>query len=362
MRQMAPILGLLFLVACASAGNPSSAGDTRDFLSGDQLRATGAPTVEEAVHELRPAWLMAGRKSVSVNRGARRIEVCSGTRLVYIDGERARQTLQQISVLRVAGVRFIRPGGMRPDRDRSCPSHVAINVTTAPVEVTTASTEAYDKYTEAWRLAVEDDDRRGSVARLREALALDPGFAMAWRLLAVNFNAQGRVGESRHALQQALEYSSHASATEQLHIAAVHAQYSDYNLQESIRLYGELLARSPNDSLAHYNRALALRWLGAYGDALLHLDRVRELSPQGMSRPAARVWFRTLVSLGRIEEAETFLPNLREVDRRVGASKATCNAPRMPRRNSTIDGPCVSSTLRASIRPLSFRTEATVVA
>ncbi len=131
MRQMAPILGLLFFVACAAAGTPSAAGDTRDFLSGDQLRATGAATVEEAVRELRPAWLMAGREDVSVNpRGARRIEVCSGNRLVYIDGKRARQTLQQISVLRVAEVRFIRPGGMRPDGDRSCRTLAAINVTT----------------------------------------------------------------------------------------------------------------------------------------------------------------------------------------------------------------------------------------
>ncbi len=128
MRQMAPILALLFLVACASAGDPSSAGDTRDFLSGDQLRATGASTVEKAVRELRPAWLRAGRESVSVTRGA--IEVCKATRLIYIDGERARQTLQQISVLRVAEVRFIRPGGMRPDRDRSCRDLAAINVTT----------------------------------------------------------------------------------------------------------------------------------------------------------------------------------------------------------------------------------------
>ncbi len=131
MRQMAPILALLFLVACAAAGNPSAADDTRDFLSGDQLRATGASTVEEAVYELRPAWLRAGRESVSVNpRGTRRIEICKVTRLVYIDGKRARQTLQQISVLRVAEVRFIRPGGMRPDGDRSCRSAAAINVTT----------------------------------------------------------------------------------------------------------------------------------------------------------------------------------------------------------------------------------------
>ena len=128
MRQMAPILALLFLVACAAAGNPSAADDTRDFLSGDQLRATGATTVEIAVRELRPAWLRAGRETRTVTVG--RIEVCKGTTLVYIDGRRARQTLQQISVLRVAVVRFIRPGGMRPDGDRSCRSAAAINVTT----------------------------------------------------------------------------------------------------------------------------------------------------------------------------------------------------------------------------------------
>ena len=128
MRQMAPILALLFLVACAAAGNPSAADDTRDFLSGDQLRATGATTVEIAVRELRPAWLRAGRETRTVTVG--RIEVCKGTTLVYIDGRRARQTLQQISVLRVAVVRFIRPGGMRPDGDRSCRVAAAINVTT----------------------------------------------------------------------------------------------------------------------------------------------------------------------------------------------------------------------------------------
>ena len=141
MRQMAPIFGLLFLVACASGGggggggesggNPSSADDTRNFLSGDQLRATGERTVEEAIYQLKPAWLSAGRERVTVNpRGARRIEVCTGTTLVYIDGRRTRQTLQQILVVRVAGVRFIRPGGMRPDRDQTCPSHAAIDVTT----------------------------------------------------------------------------------------------------------------------------------------------------------------------------------------------------------------------------------------
>ena len=129
MRRMAPILGFLFLVACAAAGNPSSDdGDRPDFLSGDQLRATGARTVEIAVRELRPTWLMAGRESTTATGGG--IEVCKGTTLVYIDRRRARQTLQQISVSRVAEVRFIRPGGMRPDGDRSCRTLAAINVTT----------------------------------------------------------------------------------------------------------------------------------------------------------------------------------------------------------------------------------------
>jgi hypothetical protein len=43
----------------------------------------------------------------------------------------------------------------------------------------------------------------------------------------------------------------------------------------------------------------------------------------------------------------------------VPSSKATWIVPGIPRRDSTIAGPCVSSTLRASTRPLSSRTEIT---
>ena len=50
--------------------------------------------------------------------------------MVQIEGKRARQTRQQMSVWRVAEVRVIRPGGMRRDGDRSCRVAAAINVTT----------------------------------------------------------------------------------------------------------------------------------------------------------------------------------------------------------------------------------------
>ena len=46
----------------------------------------------------------------------------------------------------------------------------------------------------------------------------------------------------------------------------------------------------------------------------------------------------------------------------VPSSKVTCTAPRIPRTNSVMAPPSVGSTLRAITRPLSSRTEATVVA
>ncbi len=74
----------------------------------------------------------------------------------------------------------------------------------APVEVTTTSTEAYEKYTEAWRLVVESGDRRVIIAPLREALALDPEFAMAWRLLAVTLLALRDSSQAEEAMEHAV--------------------------------------------------------------------------------------------------------------------------------------------------------------
>ncbi len=128
MRPWAVIWGLFLLSACA-VGSASSGGDTRDVLSGDQLRATGESSVEAAIRELRPDWYMQGRETTSVNReGA--IEVCRGNLLIYVDGEPSRRGLAQVTLSRVLEVRFIRPGRMRPDGNRSCRDLAAIDVIT----------------------------------------------------------------------------------------------------------------------------------------------------------------------------------------------------------------------------------------
>jgi hypothetical protein len=126
MRRFFPILGLSLLAACATAGRSSGDPNT---VTGDQLRATGATNVEAAIRELRPQWLESGRESASVDRN-NAIQVCRGTLRIYVNGEPARRGMNQVALSRVAEVRYIRPGAMRPDGDRRCRSQAAIDIRT----------------------------------------------------------------------------------------------------------------------------------------------------------------------------------------------------------------------------------------
>ncbi len=69
-------------------------------------------------------------------------------------------------------------------RERIGESLTTIRANSALEQVTTGSLEALQKYTAALRL--EENDRvEEAIPLLEEAVALDSGFAMAWRKLAV---------------------------------------------------------------------------------------------------------------------------------------------------------------------------------
>ena len=120
-------LGLSLVTACASAGNQRPGGDPSELLSGQQLRASSATSLEDAIQELRPRWLT-NRDNVRPTRDGG-IEVCKGI-LVFIDGRRARRTLVQIPMSGIAEVRYTRPRRVRPDGSEVCPSLAAVNVIT----------------------------------------------------------------------------------------------------------------------------------------------------------------------------------------------------------------------------------------
>ncbi len=134
-------------------------------------------------------------------------------------------------------------------------------------QVTTGSLEALRKYTEGVR-AEDGGDVESAIFLLTEATALDTGFAMAYRKLAV---VLGNSGASREqvvaATRKAFEHRDRLPEVERyLAIAYFHSDV-DYDPSRVMSAYRSVLERDPENTTALNNLALALnlarRWVEA---------------------------------------------------------------------------------------------------
>jgi tetratricopeptide (TPR) repeat protein len=86
--------------------------------------------------------------------------------------------------------------------------------------ITTSSIEAYKYYLEG-RLSLVNGRAMEAMESLEMAVAIDPEFAMAYRVLATCYRSlHGHEDEAEEALSRAFELSHHASLRERLHIQA----------------------------------------------------------------------------------------------------------------------------------------------
>ena len=120
-------------------------------------------------------------------------------------------------------------------------------------EVTTSSLEALRKYSQALR-AENAGDRRGTIARLEEAVAADTGFAMAWRKLGVAlFNEGERQSQAAEAVTRAFRLRERLTFRERK--LTENSYYSDVvgDLDSAAAALGSILAEYPSDSWAFNN-------------------------------------------------------------------------------------------------------------
>lgn len=118
----------VLLTACATAAQAGSGRADSDVISRAEILAASGATAEDVIRQLRPDWLTPAVQQTRVSRG--QIEVCkvSGP-LVYVGRRRSRQRLSEIAAERVAEIRYMRPGALRPDGDSSCQNLAAIQLT-----------------------------------------------------------------------------------------------------------------------------------------------------------------------------------------------------------------------------------------
>ena len=159
-----------------------------------------------------------------------------------------------------------------------CRSQAVFVYRASSTPVTTHSLEAYRQYSVARDLQREGN-RRQSVEQLRDALTLDPEFAMAWRMLAANLLALRDYAEAEEALQHALRLRDQVSETERLHIDGYSANRRG-DSEAALTAYERIVDLSPRDAVAHFNRAVSLRLLGRDAESLEAYDPVIELDPQ----------------------------------------------------------------------------------
>ena len=184
---------------------------------------------------------------------------------------------------------------------------------TMPLEqVATPSFAAYRKYIDGLALQTRGDGR-GSNRLMREALALDTGFATAWFMMAWNYQNERVLDSARWAFGQALSRRDRLSELQRYRLEADAAYTLDYDIPAAIRAYDLYLAAVPQSWVGHNNRGNYLLALGRYEDALQSFDSAVASHPFGASQAQIQVMNQaaTLVTLGRISDATRAARDLR---------------------------------------------------
>ena len=186
-------------------------------------------------------------------------------------------------------------------RERIGESLVSIRANPSLEDVTTGSLEALRKYSEALRLD-EQERYPEAIALLQEAVALDSGFAMAWRKLAVILgNTSAPASRQLAAATAAYRHRERLPVLERELATAYYHAYADHDPARVIAAYHSALAASPDNLVALNNLAVQLAELRRYAEAESLAARAAGLG-RGVSFTQNLVGSQVLQ--GRLVEAE----------------------------------------------------------
>jgi eukaryotic-like serine/threonine-protein kinase len=158
-------------------------------------------------------------------------------------------------------------------RERIGESLTSIRANPALEQVTTGSLDALRKYSDALRL--EDEDKPDqAIPLLEDAVALDSGFAMAWRKLAVLLgNTRTSTSRQAAAATNAFRFRDRLPALERDLTAGYYYSFVEYDPSKSMAAYRSVLASNPENLPALNNLAVLLTEDRHYAEAESLLTR-----------------------------------------------------------------------------------------
>jgi len=159
-------------------------------------------------------------------------------------------------------------------RERVGESYLSLRADPPLAKVTTSSLDALQLYSEALRqFEVYGDSDRG-IALLEEAVAIDPGFAMAWRKLGVErrnkFQSTALVNE---ALTRAFDNRDRLTERERHLAAGSYYTTVTADYPKAIGEYERLLDRDPNDAWALNNVSILYGYVRDRERASAYMER-----------------------------------------------------------------------------------------
>jgi serine/threonine protein kinase/Tfp pilus assembly protein PilF len=121
-------------------------------------------------------------------------------------------------------------------------------------KITTASPEAFLLYVEG-REYHNKRDFAMSIEMMEKALAIDPGFAMAYRSMAMSYNNSYYMAKAEACLKKAMELSDRVSPKERYLLEADYYSRSEAMTPKAIEAYKKFLEIYPDDSFANIKLA-----------------------------------------------------------------------------------------------------------
>jgi serine/threonine protein kinase/Flp pilus assembly protein TadD len=133
---------------------------------------------------------------------------------------------------------------------------IASDVGRKVAEITTGSPEAFILYTQGREYHQRGDYSR-SVAVMEKAVAIDPGFAMAYRSMAMACRNLGIMSKAKAYLQKAMDLRERASERERYTIEGDFYRLSERTADKAIEAYEKSLRLYPADGIAGNNLGVA---------------------------------------------------------------------------------------------------------
>lgn len=195
-------------------------------------------------------------------------------------------------------------------RERLGEKRTAVRSTGRLREIVTPSFDAFQLFVSGVDLH-RRRQYKASNQLLRQALALDPEFASAEKLRALNYSNLGFADSARTAYDAALARPARLTEAEQMDLRFFDARVVRYDLQDALAI-SDALVKLPQVSTSFLNNRSTVQFnLGRYEDALVTQDSAIALSVFGASDLLRLNNFKTLMQLGRYEPARAVRDSLR---------------------------------------------------